>query len=515
MSGGRLDPMIESAHMRAALLAAATLLVAGTAHGEPLKVRDYAPATLAVIRPPAGAADGRAALLGRDARYLLRVEYAGRSRAVNAAKRAAIAQWLKARKMKPELVTVLGTEYAFRESDRQYWLPVYPFGNGLGAAPAPVTLLAHHGGWIGDEPLLVAMVAAPGWEARDKALEADARMARRMAARSLVETIRTCAETWRERNPEAGFPQTLAELGPRGDGCLDAAVVNGAPFEYQFRYVAGPPDASGQVRLYLVCAQPTGLRQTQAVTFVADEEGLFPALEPGQVNCVQAEGSAGWSFAARAVKLCLIAYAAANPTEGFPRDLKAISADGDGCLPRSFKVGVGGSLETEFESLRYAPKAEPTGGALRGFELRVRSWPMPASTLLMDETGVLRIAHGRDARPDDPTLDQENELNTKDIERARSEADAFQAGCESGRMTDCVEAGFRYFLMNDARALPNWEHACARGVKEACLLTKSQPFEFEIFEWTLNLRRACFRGDLEGCRQLKEYVARTNLKPGR
>jgi len=508
--------MIESARMRAALLAAAALLAGSPALGEPLKVRDYAPAALAAIPPPTEAADGRTALLGQDARYLFRVEYAGRSRAVSAAKRAAIAQWLKARNMKPDLVTVLGTEYAFRESDRQYWLPVHPLGNGLGgAAPAPVTLLAHHAGWIGHEPLVVAMVAAPGRDARDKALEADPRTARRMAARALLEAIRTCAETWRERNPGAGFPATLAELGPRGDGCLDAAIVNGAPFEYQFRYVAGPPDASGQVRIYSVCAQPTDFRTSQAITLVADEEGLFPALELGQVNCVQAAGYAGWNFAARAVKLCLIAYAAGNPAEGFPRELKAISAEGDRCLPRSFKVGAGDSLETEFESLRYAPKAEPAGGAVRGFELRVRSWPMPASTLLMDETGVLRIAHGRDPRPDDPTLDQENELNAKDIERARTEADTFQVGCESGRMIDCVEAGFRFFLMNDARALANWERACARGVKEACLLTKSRPFEFEIFEWTLNLRRACFRGDPEGCRQLKEYVARTNLKPGR
>ena len=116
--------MIESARMRAALLAAAALLVAGPAHGEPLKVRDYAPATLAAIHPPAETPDGRTALLGQDARYLFRVEYAGRSRAVSAAKRAAIAQWLKARNMKPDLVTVLGTEYAFRESDRQWRLRI-------------------------------------------------------------------------------------------------------------------------------------------------------------------------------------------------------------------------------------------------------------------------------------------------------------------------------------------------------------------------------------------------------
>ena len=68
-------------------------------------------------------------------------------------------------------------------------------------------------------------------------------------------------------------------------------------------------------------------------------------------------------------------------------------------------------------------------------------------------------------------------------------------------------------LLNDGRSLQIWEQACGAGVKEACLLAKSRPFQYEIFEWTFNLRRLCFRGDADGCRRLEEYVARTELKP--
>jgi len=500
------------------ILVVAAVLVAIAASAQPLNVRDYTPTALNAIRPGSVAPDGRVELLHQDARYLAKVHYTGRSRAVSAEKRAAIEQWVRARRMKPEIVTVFGTEFAFQESGREYWIPVFMLGNGIAAATAssPVTLLLHHAGRIGPEPFLVAMVAAPGWELRDKALEMDARRERHASVRALVETVRHCADSWRGKRPRSGYPPTLVEMGPQGDGCIDAAVVGGSPFNYRVRYLAGPPDASGTARIYSICAQPTDFPATRAVTYIGDEEGIFPPREPQRdqpTTCSQAWDTAGYQIALRKVKYCLIEYAASNPKEGFPRDLRVLTGEGTRCLSADFRPGPSGTLEAPFDLLRYAPKVAAGGGPVRGFELRLQSKALPANFLFMNESGVLRTAIGRDARPDDPTLEEGDTLIEKDRERARAEVDRFRAGCESGRMRDCLEAGFRYFVLNDGRSLQIWEQACTAGVKEACLLSKSRPFQFEIFEWTFNLRRLCFRGDADGCRRLEEYVARTELKP--
>ena len=511
---------LGGARRAAALLGiAAGLLAVGAAGAESLRVRDYTPTTLAAIRPPAGAAaDGRIELLRQDARYLTKVHTDGVSRSVGAAARAAVEQWIQARRMKPDIVAIFGTEFAFRESGREYWIPVFALGNGIttAAANTPVTLLLHHAGRIGAEPFLVAMVVAPGWELRDKALEMDARRERHASVRALVETVRRCAAEWREAHPGQGYPPSLAEIGPRGDGCLAAAVVDGSPFNYRVRYLAGPLDAARERRLYSICAQPTDYSTAPAATFIGDEEGTFPPMAESSgdrpVDCWQAWGPSGYQIAARLVKQCLIEYAAANPAVGYPRDLAALAAQTPRCLPPDFRLDPAGAIEAPFDRIRYAPKPTAGGGAARGFQLWLQSKSMPANFLYLDEGGILRAALGRDARPGDPTLEEENALYNRDRERARADLDRFRTGCEGGRMSDCVEAGFRYFLLNQGPSLQLWDKACAGGVKEACLLSKSRPFQFEIFEWTFALRRLCFRGDADACRRLDEYVARTELK---
>ena len=507
-----------SALWAAGLVFVAAAIHAATAVAEQPRVRDYTPSTLAAIRPASAAADGKVELLRQDGRYLAKVHYTGRSRPASAETRAAMEQWIRVRQMKPEVLTILGSEFAFQESGREYWIPVLALGNGIVAAAAntPVTLLLHHAGRIGAEPLLVAVVAAPGWELRDRALEMDARRERHASVRALVETVRRCADAWREAHPQRGYPRSLAEVGPQGDGCLDAGVVSGSPFNYRIHYQAGPPDASGAAHIYSICAQPTDFPTTRAVTYVGDEDGIFPPMEAQSgdqpTSCGRAWGPGSYHIAARIVKYCLIESAAANLAAGYPKEPKELSAEGSGCLPADFRPDAEGAIEAPFDRLRYRPKAAGQGAPVRGFELWIQSKTSPANFLYMDERGVLHAALGRDARPDDPTLEEENERTEKDRERARAEVERYRAGCEGGRKTDCLEAGFRYFLINDGRSLKIWEDTCAAGVKEACLLSKSRPFQFEIFEWTFNLRRLCFRGDADGCRRLEEYVARTELK---
>jgi len=511
-------PELARRPVSALFVTATVLLLVVVAHAESLQVRDYSPSTLAAIRLGPGAAAGRVELLNRDARYAVKVHTDGRSRPVSAEKRAAIERWLRVRRMKPEVSAILGTEFAFQESGREYWLPVFALGNGITAAAAntPTTLLLHHAGRIGAEPLLIVMVAAPGWELREKALEMDARRERHASVRALIETVRSCASSWRARQPQRGYPPSLVEIGPQGDGCLGATVVTGTPFNYRVRYVAGPPDASGTARIYSVCAQPTDFAVAPSATFVGDEEGLFPPMGASSgdrpVGCVQAWGPAGYNIAVRLVKTCLIEYAAAHPAEGYPKDLVALSSEG-GCLPPDFRPGPGGTIAAPFDELRYAPKAAAVGRPVLGFGLRIQSKTMPANFLFMDESGVVRAALGREARPGDPTLEDDIELYSKDRERARIDVDRFRTGCDSGRMADCVEAGFRHFILNEGVSLQLWEKACVGGLKEACLLARSRPFQFEIFEWTFALRRLCFRGDVDACRGLSEYVARTELAP--
>lgn len=502
-------------------LALALLWLAGGAEAESLRVRDYALTTLAAIRPPAGARpDGRVELLRQDGRYLVKVHTDGRSRNASPATRAALEEWIRARRMKPEIVTILGTELAFREGGREYWIPVFALGNGITSAVAntPVTLLLHHAGRLGAEPLLVALVVAPGWELRDRALEMDARRERHASARALVETVRRCAEAWRAAHPGRGYPASLAEMGPQGDGCLAAAVVDGTPFNYRFRYLAGPPDAAGKRHVYSICAQPIDYATARAATFIGDEEGSFPPMAESAtdrpVECWQAWGPSGYNIAARLVKQCLVEYAVANPAVGYPPNLAALAAQTPRCLPPDFRLDAAGGLEAPFDRIRYAPRPAAGGGACGSFQLWLQSRTTPANFLYLDESGLLRAALGRDARPGDPTLEEDLALYERDRERARVDLERYRGGCEGGRMADCAEAGFRSFLLNEGPSLSLWDRACAGGVKEACLLAKSRPYQFEIFEWTFALRRLCFRGEAGACRRLEEYVARTELKPG-
>lgn len=74
-----------------------------------------------------------------------------------------------------------------------------------------------------------------------------------------LQVIKFCAARFAAAHPDRGYPATLAEVGPSGDGCI---VSDTDPFQIsldrdilmtnfgRFAYKAGPRDATGRIRRY-------------------------------------------------------------------------------------------------------------------------------------------------------------------------------------------------------------------------------------------------------------------------
>ena len=78
----------------------------------------------------------------------------------------------------------------------------------------------------------------------------------------------------------AGFPATLATMGPPVNGCttadlIDSVLVTGSKRGYTFTYAAGDADGDGRMDTYTVTAIPSNVGTTGQRHFFVDQTGVI------------------------------------------------------------------------------------------------------------------------------------------------------------------------------------------------------------------------------------------------
>jgi hypothetical protein len=353
-------------------------------------------------------------------------------------------------------------------------------------------------------PLAYALCIAAGL--RIAARPADGAAHADAAASAALDEVVRCARAFAAARPERGFPRRLEDLGPGGSGCLAEAVAHGAAGEHAVRYVPGVPDAEGRIALFDVCVLPAPGARPFLHGFVADESGVPHAGSDGALASADGAPPARcadvWPEGLARVKHCLVNEAASRG--GYPVDASVAVALAP-CVAVRGAVAEGG-VGLALGERRFVYRAVPQGadGVVRGFTLATREGE---EALLLDETGALHAATGRDATRGDPT-------------RAERED---RACLDAGDAAACRAAGQRYesgrgAAASPARAADFYERGCALADPDACrsaghLLTFHEELSSDLARRVRVLTRACELGLEDGCAGLVE-AKRAAGEPG-
>lgn len=273
------------------------------------------------------------------------------------------------------------------------------------------------------------------------------------AAERTIAEITNCAQAYRARHTENGFPVDLGTLGPGREGCLAASIVSGEDQGYRFTYIPGLPDANGHTQIYSVIAQPMGYLETGSRVIAGDEQGQLAGASANSSGPEVTGPEAWWNHGSGllpGVKYCVLMAASRQPTLGYPAGLAHLGPSGIGCLkPGSIIKDVGeAEVRTDYETLTYLGGPPDAQGRITTFEIYSRS-NRGLPSFFMDESGVIHAHRGASwasvydpvwqPRPSEPPMLPPPPVGDTDLEQ----------GCTGGRTTDCLERGVR--LLRQAR----------------------------------------------------------------
>jgi hypothetical protein len=277
----------------------------------------------------------------------------------------------------------------------------------------------------------------------------------RAAEQTLAEIIR-CAQAYRTRHPEKGFPAGLAALGPGQDGCLAAGIVSGEDQGYRFTYAPGLPDANGQIRIYSVVAQPAGYMETGSRFFASDESGRVAGATGTLSGPAMTAAETWWNHSAGlvlGVKHCALLAAMQQPARGYPAALADLGPSGTGCLKSGLIITQvdRNEIRTHYQTVAYLGGPPDAQGRTIEFAIYSRSNNEPVS-FFTDESGTVHTHQGSGwASAHDPLWQPkptDGALAQPLPPPPPSDADVEQ-GCAGGRAADCLERGTR--LLDQAR----------------------------------------------------------------
>jgi len=271
----------------------------------------------------------------------------------------------------------------------------------------------------------------------------------RAAEQTLAEITR-CAQGYRARHPEKGFPAGLAALGPEQDGCLPAGIVSGEDQGYRFTYAPGLPDAGGHILIYSVVAQPAGYMETGSRFFASDESGRIAGAAGTLSGPAMTAAETWWNHSAGlvlGVKYCALLAAMQQPARGYPAALADLGPSGTGCLKSGLIITQvdRDELRTHYQTVAYLGGPPDAQGRTTAFAIYSRSNNEPVS-FFTDESGTVHTHQGSgwasaydplwQPKPTDGALAQPlppPPPSDADLER----------GCADGRAADCLERGTR------------------------------------------------------------------------
>jgi hypothetical protein len=306
------------------------------------------------------------------------------------------------------LLTIFGGGFA-TSLKQVYWLfclwglLVLLLVIGLAAFSAQKRLRAQgeSAGWLSATAVpLLYVVVAHGAVAAVAQFEADIQANTRQnqyRASEALRDIKRCAAEAATQAGAAGYPSTLAALGPSGTRCLDAELAAGRRPGYIIEYLASPPDANGRISTYTTCARPAGPTHGGLPTMAghADKPAVVENGDPGRatpMSCSQVwQLERSPALTLYSLSACAIRYAREHPQIGYPASVADLAA-----------------LECELaypESLVYRPGPGESPAPRRTFEaLATGSVWGRSGSYFIDESGVLRFAAQGDAGRDSPAL---------------------------------------------------------------------------------------------------------------
>ncbi len=88
-----------------------------------------------------------------------------------------------------------------------------------------------------------------------------------------VLAIDKCSQEFAASHPEAGYPESLGQLGPSGTGCLPAALLQGQIKGFTITYEPGAKDSDGKIGGYAVKARETSPKGKDGSSMFSDESG--------------------------------------------------------------------------------------------------------------------------------------------------------------------------------------------------------------------------------------------------
>jgi hypothetical protein len=318
-------------------------------------------------------------------------------------------------------------------------------------------------------------------------------------AKDALRQINRCATEAAARPGARGYPESLAELGPAGTGCLDAQLAAGNLRGYAVHDTPGLRGADGRIAIYSTCALPSDYPRGGGLTLASHEDTEDvgengDAKRAGPMPCEYAwHYYLGAAASLQNLKLCAIRYARERPLEGYPPSLDEIARFGCKLLGE----------------ISYRAAREPLPRT--AFEATVRGSNFGRhGAFYMNETGIVRFAaQGEASRASTPLKEvlaaEADAMRRQQEQRAAAGREAL-GRCERGDAAGC-DAYAEHLLFDtrqDAEAATYWKRACEAGHALACItLFSNDPQASEGFHASVRFRKMCRDGNPRACEALQ------------
>jgi hypothetical protein len=90
-----------------------------------------------------------------------------------------------------------------------------------------------------------------------------------------LRSLNVAQGTYRGGDDSKGFARTFKQLGPAGEGLLDAATVSGKKDGYHFRMIPEAVGQTGAIKHYKILAQPATRIGKHQRSYYTDETGVI------------------------------------------------------------------------------------------------------------------------------------------------------------------------------------------------------------------------------------------------
>lgn len=198
-------------------------------------------------------------------------------------------------------------------------------------------------------------------------------------------TINKCSQDFARSNPEKGYPEVLAQLGPQGSGCVPEALLAGQVKGFTITYEPGAKDGNGKIGGYKVVAGETAPVVKDIGSIFTDESGLVRIHFDGLTSDLPSPSTS----------LGPLLYCVREIASG-PVGISGVPAEGDEVIRTCLGSAVAGKRTLRVGGYDFEYKFNAgKNGKITGFTVEARPKPYGAAgvrSYLAVETGDLTVS---------------------------------------------------------------------------------------------------------------------------